>query len=138
MCNQAAWRRVIGGSAVKEKAARLRKPENAEPTDDAEAVWPDGVVWKVPYVNMKDLDTRSAKTTGGKSNAYLEIEHPQGRLSLKKIKNGEKLIAAMWQTFHDKGKKKDVHIAQMILSSLTDTQQAKRDTNTNRTTCAYY
>lgn len=137
MCNQAAWRRVIGGGR-KEKAMRLRKPENAQPTDDAEAVWPDGVVWKVPYINVHDLDTKSSKAAGGKSTAYLELEHPQGRLSLKKIKNGEKLIAAIWQTFQEKGKKKDVQVAQMILSGLTDTQQAKRDTKTNRTTFAYH
>ena len=117
---QAAWRRLLDGGA-KEKAARLQAPPDAQPSDDAEAVWPDGMTWRVPSITVKELD---AKGNCKNSSTYLELDRPDGRLALKKVKNGDKLIAAMWHTVLQDDKKKDVQVAQMILNGLTGDQQA--------------
>lgn len=105
--------------AAREFCKELQKPAEAKGSDDAVAIFEDGMQWRCPSVCCSELDVRNSKN----QEAIWEGTDTAGqKVSLRQSHCKDRSMLIVW---HGVGKFK-VQKLQMVLSTLPADAQASR------------
>jgi len=119
-CAQAAWRMLRGALHGAEREwGRLVRPEGADPSADASAVFPDGMKWAVPAVSCGEADMQQRARA---SPALWEGEHRDGgKVAVRQYDSKDRAAVILWHSTD--ARKKPWQKCQLLTHSISE--QAK-------------